>query len=97
MESLDVLHQRQELQKSKSIHELSKIGNVNEIPLPFKVPLPDIPLPNPTAIFKAMRGGRAKNAEEGPRETEPSDPGLSPPASPDTNTDTRDAEMLRCS
>ena len=41
--------ERQEIQQQKSIHELSKIRNVNEIPLPVKVKLPDIPLPS----FKA--------------------------------------------
>ena len=41
VEDPEVLRRRQEMQQSKSIHELSKISNVNEIPLPFKLPLPD--------------------------------------------------------
>ena len=40
-----LLRQRQSLQQSKSIHELSKIRNLNEFPLPVNVRLPDVPLP----------------------------------------------------
>ena len=40
-----LLRKRQNLQQSKSIHELSKIRNLNEFPLPVNVRLPDVPLP----------------------------------------------------
>ena len=33
------LRDRQDLQQRKSIHELSKIRNINEFPLPFKASL----------------------------------------------------------
>jgi hypothetical protein len=51
VEDPEILRKRQELQQSKSIHELSKIGNINQIPFPFKLPLPDIPLPSVTGLF----------------------------------------------
>ena len=38
--------ERQQLQQTKSIHELSKIRNLNELPIPGNlVKLPDVPLP----------------------------------------------------
>jgi len=41
-----VLLERQQLQQQKSIHELSKIRNLNEFPVPGNiVTLPDVPLP----------------------------------------------------
>lgn len=55
MEDPDVLRQRQQVQQTKTVHELAKIGNVNEFPLPFKVPLPDIPLPKIGGLFKGSK------------------------------------------
>ena len=95
------MRQRQELQQRKSIHELSKIDNVNEIPLPFRVPLPDIPLTNPTtSLIKMIRGASKKNGtsrggDDGDKEAV-NELGATPSASPLSNTDTTDAEMLRC-
>ena len=40
-----LLRKNQSLQQSKSIHELSKIRNLNEFPLPINIRLPDVPLP----------------------------------------------------
>jgi hypothetical protein len=46
VEDPDLLLERQQLQQTKSIHELSKIRNLNEIPVPGDlVRLPDYPLP----------------------------------------------------
>lgn len=95
VEDIEVLRQRQELQQSKSIHELSKIGNMNEIPLPFKVPLPDIPLVNPFAIFKPLKGGNKKSANKGSGEMYQSEHWISTVGSQDTIFDTHDADMLR--
>ncbi len=82
VEDPDVLRRRQELQQSKSIHELSKIGNVNQIPLPFKLPLPDIPLPTVSNLFK--KGGNSNGeAGAGAGGTLRSAEGYSPPVSPD--------------
>merc|ERR1719336_2867968 len=52
VEDPTVLLERQQLQQSKSIHELSKIRNLNEMPIPgnmFK--LPDVPLPKAKSIL----------------------------------------------
>merc|ERR1712226_528133 len=47
-----VLLERQQLQQSKSIHELSKIRNLNEMPIPGNVfKLPDVPLPKAKTIL----------------------------------------------
>ena len=46
MEDPTVLIERQQLQQTKSIHELSKIRNLNELPIPGNViRMPDVPLP----------------------------------------------------
>ena len=46
IEDPDVLLERQELQQQKSIHELSKIRNLNEMPVPGNMfQLPNVPLP----------------------------------------------------
>ncbi|XP_059092500.1 uncharacterized protein LOC131887810 isoform X3 [Tigriopus californicus] len=91
IEDPEILRQRQELQQNKSIHELSKINNVNEIPLPFKIPLPDIPFPQPTKIFTLFK---KKPAQE-PVVAASSEIGYTPSASPVTNADTTEAELLR--
>ena len=45
-EDPEVLRKHQEVQQSKSVHELSKISNLNELPLPINIQLPDVPLPS---------------------------------------------------
>merc|ERR1712038_772492 len=46
VEDPTVLIERQQLQQTKSIHELSKIRNLNELPIPGNViRMPDVPLP----------------------------------------------------
>jgi len=46
IEDPQVLMERQQIQQQKSIHELSKIRNLNEFPVPGNViTLPDVPLP----------------------------------------------------
>merc|ERR1719433_969446 len=46
VEDPTVLLERQQLQQTKSIHELSKIRNLNEMPIPGNLfTLPDVPLP----------------------------------------------------
>ena len=52
VEDPTVLLERQQLQQSKSIHELSKIRNLNEMPIPGNVfKLPDVPLPKAKTIL----------------------------------------------
>ena len=89
VEKEDTLRKRQQIQQSKSVHELSKITNVNEFPLPFKIPLPDIPLPKPTKIFKLMK---KKPAPPVPDYEETLTPTSMSPISPDDRTDD---ELLR--
>merc|ERR1719495_2868218 len=46
VEDPNILLERQQLQQTKSIHELSKIRNLNEVPIPGNViKLPDVELP----------------------------------------------------
>ena len=45
-EDPEILKKHQEIQQSKSVHELSKISNLNELPLPLNIQLPDVPLPS---------------------------------------------------
>ena len=96
IEDPDVLLSRQEIQQQKSIHELSKIRNVNEIPLPIKVKLPDIPFPS----FKAknilrviaptanQRGNNRSKQQQYEGE-------YSPASTPQTGDLLTDDEMLR--
>ena len=95
VEDPEVLRHNQELQQSKSIHELSKIGNINQFPLPFNMPLPDIPLPKPTKIFKMLARTPSKKKKGAPvPETSPSEAGYSPSSSP-LSPDRTDDELLR--
>merc|ERR1719384_2878607 len=91
-----VLMERQKIQQQKSIHELSKIRNVNEIPLPINVKLPDIPFPS----FKAknilrviaptanQRGNNRSKQQQYEGE-------YSPASTPQTGDLLTDDEMLR--
>merc|ERR1712172_268325 len=68
VEDPTVLLERQQLQQSKSIHELSKIRNLNEMPIPgnmFK--LPDVPLPKAKAILNYIAPIRPPPPRSSPR------------------------------
>lgn len=56
VEDPDVLIKRQQLSQSQSIHELSKIRNLNEIPFPGNVVrLPDVPLPSLPGVKSILK------------------------------------------
>ena len=96
VEDPEVLRRRQEMQQSKSIHELSKISNVNEIPLPFKLPLPDIPLPTVAGLFSRKKQAKASvaGATATPASVRAADfEGYSPSASP-ISPDRTEHELL---
>ena len=95
MEDPEVLRKRQEMQQSKSIHELSKISNLNEIPLPFKLPLPDIPLPSVAGIFSRKKQAKESLAATAtPASVRAADfEGYSPSASP-ISPDRTEHELL---
>merc|ERR1711970_1543987 len=55
VEDPTVLIERQQLQQTKSIHELSKIRNLNELPIPGSViRMPDVPLPKMKSILNVI-------------------------------------------
>lgn len=50
-----MLIERQQLQQTKSIHELSKIRNLNELPIPGNViKMPNVPLPKMKSILNVI-------------------------------------------
>merc|ERR1712088_656302 len=58
---------RQQLQQTKSIHELSKIRNLNELPIPGNViRMPDVPLPKMKSILNVIARPPARSS---PRRT----------------------------
>jgi len=68
VEDPTVLLERQQLQQSKSIHELSKIRNLNEMPIPGNVfKLPDVPLPKAKAILNYIAPIRPPPPRSSPR------------------------------
>ena len=85
---------RQELQQNKSIHELSKIRNLNEFPLPIKIKLPDIPLPTAKNILKMM-APTAKNGNNKTRQNQEPFGEYTPASTPRTGDMLTDDEMLR--
>ena len=90
-----MLLRRQEIQQQKSIHELSKIRNVNEIPLPINVKLPDIPFPsfkakNILRVIAPTANQRANRSKQQQYEGE-----YSPASTPQTGDLLTDDEMLR--
>ena len=95
IEDPEVLIVRQELQQQKSIHELSKIRNINEFPLPMNVKLPDIPLPSFKAknILKAI-APTAKNKSSRTKQQEPYGE-YTPASTPRTGELLTDDDMLR--
>ena len=55
VEDPQVLLERQQIQQQKSIRELSKIRNLNELPIPGNlVTLPDVPLPKMKSILQLV-------------------------------------------
>lgn len=95
MEDPEVLRQRQQLQQSKSVHELSKIGNLNQIPLPFKLPLPDIPLPKPTKLLRVFSKKSAKPKDVKPATTTDPYEELPTGSSSPISHDRTEEELLR--
>jgi hypothetical protein len=68
VEDPDLLLERQQLQQTKSIHELSKIRNLNEIPVPGDfVRLPDYPLPKLKNIMQTI----ARTPQRWPKKSGP--------------------------
>merc|ERR1712209_307090 len=67
VEDPTVLIERQQLQQTKSIHELSKIRNLNELPIPGNViRMPDVPLPKMKSILNVIARPPARSS---PRRT----------------------------
>ena len=91
------LKERQNIQQSKSIHELSKIRNLNELPLPVKIKLPDVPLPKVRDIIgiiarvpaRQRKPSRASAVEQDP------DYAYTPASTPALDKTYTDDEMLR--
>merc|ERR1712131_343014 len=55
VEDPSILLERQQLQQTKSIHELSKIRNLNEMPVPGNLfTLPDVPLPKVKSLLNII-------------------------------------------
>ena len=71
MEDPTLLLERQQLQQTKSIHELSKIRNLNEIPIPGDViRMPDVVLPKTKNVMKSFLNVVARPpARSSPRRT----------------------------
>ena len=66
---------------NNSPHELSKIRNVNELPLPVKrLQLPDIPLPSAKYMFRSPR--RVHRVDEACQTVESSFEGFTPASTP---------------
>merc|ERR1711963_287339 len=82
VEDPTVLIERQQLQQTKSIHELSKIRNLNELPIPGNViRMPDVPLPKMKSILNVIARPPARSS---PRRTPKSETYKS--FDPETNT-----------
>jgi len=70
VEDPDILFERQQLQQTKSIHELSKIRNLNEVPVPGNIiKLPDVPLPTMKDILRYIAPTKAQRTPRTPRST----------------------------
>merc|ERR1712172_70355 len=68
------LIERQQLQQTKSIHELSKIRNLNEMPIPGNViRMPDVPLPKMKSILNVIARPPPPPVEEELEEEEEED------------------------
>ena len=78
-EEPSVLQERQQMIVNKNPHELSKIRNLNELPLPIKrLQLPDIPLPSAKYLFHH----RTRRVDEACQTVESSFEGFTPVSTP---------------
>lgn len=97
-EDPNLLKERQNVQQSKSIHELSKIRNLNEFPLPGRVKLPDVPLPSMKAVIGIIARTPIKSKKKpdiAPLDTEDMIIGYTPASTPAHDKTYTDDEMLR--
>jgi len=76
-----VLQERQQMIVNKNPHELSKIRNINELPMPIKrLQLPDIPLPSAKYMFRSPN--RVRRIDEACQTVESSFEGFTPVSTP---------------
>jgi hypothetical protein len=96
-EDPEVLRKHQEIQQSKSVHELSKISNLNELPLPINIQLPDVPLPSLKSLIGVIARVPKKKPKPNPViEHEDNNGGLySTVSTPNPDRTYTDDEMLR--
>ena len=96
-EDPEVLRKHQEIQQSKSVHELSKISNLNELPLPINIQLPDVPLPSLKSLVSVIARVPKKKPKPNPViEHEDNNGGLySTVSTPNPDRTYTDDEMLR--
>jgi len=67
-----VLLERQQIQQQKSIHELSKIRNLNEMPVPGNIiTLPDVPLPKLRNMLQLVARTPPRKSQDKSLETPP--------------------------
>lgn len=80
-EEPSVLQERQQMIVNKNPHELSKIRNINELPMPIKrLQLPDIPLPSAKYMFRSPN--RVRRIDEACQTVESSFEGFTPVSTP---------------
>ena len=80
-EEPSVLQERQQTIVNKNPHELSKIRNINELPMPIKrLQLPDIPLPSAKYMFRSPN--RVRRVDEACQTVESSFEGFTPVSTP---------------
>ena len=98
-EDPEILKIHQGIQQSKSVHELSKIRNLNEFPLPGNVRLPDVPLPNIKSMIGVIaRVPKRQKTEKTHIVVEPDEMligGYSTVSTPNPDRTYTDDEMLR--
>merc|ERR1719383_842451 len=67
VEDPQVLLERQQIQQQKSIHELSKIRNLNEFPVPGNlITLPDVPIPKMKDMLQVIARPPARKTSKAP-------------------------------
>nr|XP_040577522.1 titin homolog isoform X4 [Lepeophtheirus salmonis] len=67
------LLERQAIQQSKTIHELSKINNLSDFPLPGNIKLPPIPFPSTKGILKIIAPSRKNKKNKATKAETPQD------------------------